>query len=76
MIKVDAHLNTFHGQVAQLVEHRLSKQKVASSDPGSAWSWGKRRRRSAKGPIGSMRPPGPLNRMFEKSCVRVKWGAV
>ena len=34
----------------QLVEHQLSKQKVASSNPGSAWSWGERRRRSAKGP--------------------------
>ena len=44
----------FNGQVAQLVEHHLSKQKVASSNPGSAWSWGERRRRSAKGPIGSM----------------------
>ena len=32
-----------HGQVAQLVEHHLSKQKVASSNPGSAWSWGERR---------------------------------
>ena len=64
------------GQVAQLVEHHLSKQKVASSNPGSAWSWGERRRRSAKGPIGSMWPPGPPSRMLEKSCVRVKWGAV
>ena len=31
------------GQVAQLVEHDLSKQKVASSNPGSAWSWSERR---------------------------------
>ena len=33
-----------------MVEHQLSKQKVASSNPGSAWSWGERCRRSAKGP--------------------------
>ena len=31
------------GQVAQLVEHHLSKQKVVSSNPGSPWSWGERR---------------------------------
>ena len=39
---------TTGGQVAQLAEHHLSKQKVASSNPGSAWSWGERRWRSAK----------------------------
>ena len=44
------------GQVAQLFEHHLSKQKVASSNPGSAWSWG-----SAKGLIGSMRRGLPVH---------------
>ena len=37
---------------------------------------GERRRRSAQGPIGFMRPPGPPSQMPEKSCVRVKWGDV
>ena len=47
---------TIGGQVAQLVEHDLSKQKVASSNPSSAWSWIERRWHSAKakGLIGSM----------------------
>ena len=40
-----------NGQVAQLVEHQLSRQKVVSSNPGSAWSWGERRWGSDKGAL-------------------------
>ena len=73
IILILQHIN---GQVAQLEEHQLSKQKVASTNPSSVWSWGKRRCGFAKGPMGSTQPPTLPSQMLEKLCLRVKSGAV
>ena len=64
-------------QVEQLVEHHLSNRRLrvrSPALPGRGVSVIEVLLGSYR--IYAARPPSPLSQMLEKSCVRVKWGAV